>query len=154
MCSLTSPYKSTIEKHVAAVHDGIRFFCKHCIKLFKQDYYFTDHMKTHEPGYVDTSYKCDFCSKSFKTKHILKMHVKMHNAERDFFVCDVCGKKFTERGYFKTHMRTPGRSRTCVISATRDSRWRSTSRLTCVSILKKNRTVVTFARRVSPKKGV
>jgi KRAB domain-containing zinc finger protein len=105
MCSMTSPYKSTIEKHVAAVHDGIRFFCKHCNKLFKQHYYFRDHMKTHEPGYVDTSYKCDFCPKSFKTKHILKRHVKMHNAERDFFVCDVCGKKFTERGYFKTHMR-------------------------------------------------
>jgi KRAB domain-containing zinc finger protein len=105
MCSLTSPYKSTIEKHVAAVHDRIRFFCKHCNKLFKQHYYFRDYMKTHEPGYVDTSYKCDFCPKSFKTKHILKRHVKMHNAERDFFVCDVCGKKFTERGYFKTHMR-------------------------------------------------
>jgi uncharacterized Zn-finger protein len=105
MCSLTSPYKSTIEKHVVAVHDGIRFFCKHCNKLFKQYYYFRDHMKTHEPGYVDTSYECDFCPKSFKTKHFLKKHVKMHNAERDFFVCDVCGKKFTERGYFKTHMR-------------------------------------------------
>jgi hypothetical protein len=85
MCSLTSPYKSTIEKHVAAVHDGIRFFCKHCNKLFKQHYYFRDYMKTHEPGCVDTSYKCDFCPKSFKTRHILKKHVKMHNAERDCF---------------------------------------------------------------------
>lgn len=50
------------------------------------------------------SYKCDQCSKSYKTKTNLNRHIRYEcNKERQF-VCNYCSKKFTQKSSLEYHI--------------------------------------------------
>ncbi|XP_028320256.1 zinc finger protein 836-like [Gouania willdenowi] len=49
-------------------------------------------------------FKCDVCSKCFTYKHTLQMHMNLHLGEKPF-KCDVCSKCFIVKGNLQSHMR-------------------------------------------------
>ena len=44
---------------------------------------------------VDKTFPCDICGKTFKHKHGLNNHTRIHTAEKTY-ECDVCKKAFSE----------------------------------------------------------
>ena len=48
-------------------------------------------------------FACDMCPKSFKHKHHLTEHKRLHSGEKPF-VCKKCGKRFSHSGSFSQHM--------------------------------------------------
>lgn len=49
--------------------------------------------------------RCDYCSKTFKTKWTLSSHVAAHEG-RFQFGCSQCGKKFVRKSHYEGHMRS------------------------------------------------
>ena len=50
-------------------------------------------------------YKCEVCSKSFRTKCHLDQHTRAHTGEKPY-KCEVCGICFSETGNLTKHMKT------------------------------------------------
>ena len=48
-------------------------------------------------------FACDLCDKSFKHKHHLTEHKRLHSGEKPF-QCRKCGKRFSHSGSFSQHM--------------------------------------------------
>ena len=49
--------------------------------------------------------RCDYCSKTFKTKWTLSSHVAAHEG-RYQFDCSQCGKKFVRKSHYEGHVRS------------------------------------------------
>ncbi|TGZ37770.1 POZ-, AT hook-, and zinc finger-containing protein 1 [Temnothorax longispinosus] len=53
----------------------------------------------------DSKIRCDYCSKTFKTKWTLSSHVAAHEG-RFQFDCGQCGKKFVRKSHYEGHVRS------------------------------------------------
>lgn len=53
----------------------------------------------------DSKIRCDYCSKTFKTKWTLSSHVAAHEG-RFQFDCGLCGKKFVRKSHYEGHLRS------------------------------------------------
>lgn len=53
----------------------------------------------------DSKIRCDYCSKTFKTKWTLSSHVAAHEG-RFQFDCSLCGKKFVRKSHYEGHVRS------------------------------------------------
>ncbi|XP_036142680.1 zinc finger protein 782 [Monomorium pharaonis] len=57
------------------------------------------------PDKNDSKIRCDYCSKTFKTKWTLSSHVAAHEG-RFQFDCGQCGKKFVRKSHYEGHVRS------------------------------------------------
>ncbi|XP_018048418.1 PREDICTED: zinc finger protein 569-like [Atta colombica] len=53
----------------------------------------------------DSKIRCDYCSKTFKTKWTLSSHVAAHEG-RFQYDCGLCGKKFVRKSHYEGHLRS------------------------------------------------
>lgn len=97
------------------------FECQICFKHYNSQLHYANHMKTHEnPTTADSdarNYECPTCSKRFKSKHYLKIHLGVHMTMKPF-CCQYCGKSFITKMLLQTHERihtneTPFRCEIC-----------------------------------------
>lgn len=97
------------------------FECHVCFKHYNSQLHYANHMKTHEhPATADSdarNYECPTCSKRFKSKHYLKIHLGVHMTMKPF-CCQYCGKSFITKMLLQTHERihtneTPFRCEIC-----------------------------------------
>ncbi|KAL0113423.1 hypothetical protein PUN28_012525 [Cardiocondyla obscurior] len=58
-----------------------------------------------DPLLLESKIKCDYCSKTFKTKWTLSSHVAAHEG-RFQYDCGQCGKKFVRKSHYEGHMRS------------------------------------------------
>ncbi|XP_031624956.1 endothelial zinc finger protein induced by tumor necrosis factor alpha-like [Contarinia nasturtii] len=112
LCKKTFTAISSLNSHIANVHDGQRpFECKICKKrcakkvdLKKHELSHTgekphQHQKTHSSQRL---YECAECGQKFKTSGALRRHVKCHSGEK-LFKCDLCSSKFLRSDSLKDH---------------------------------------------------
>lgn len=101
-----------------------QFECDFCGKHFKLKRHIRGHLKVHLPkvecrvckaeltvqslrqhtkscaNQTELKFSCQICSKTFKTKQLLKNHEKTHNKQ---FQCSACSKKFPSQSRLNTH---------------------------------------------------
>nr|CAD7600294.1 unnamed protein product [Timema genevievae] len=104
MCNICGKkYKKSgsLTKH-ALEHEGKgQFKCRLCREIFLTDCERAKHReKVHEKPW-----KCDLCPHTFMSKDKLDQHVKWHvNKESEVFVCNICSKEFKLKVNLKIHV--------------------------------------------------
>ncbi|KAJ8975089.1 hypothetical protein NQ317_003548, partial [Molorchus minor] len=58
--------RATLNRHGKTVHEGFRFTCRYCNKLYTSEKYLKIHLKIHDPKYKIPEYQCMKCPKVFK----------------------------------------------------------------------------------------
>ncbi|XP_044270663.1 zinc finger protein 26-like isoform X48 [Tribolium madens] len=102
ICSSGFLSKGALEAH-RQKHDGKRFFCEICKKMFADRGNFTTQLRTHNPDYIREVFTCQTCRKVFRSTSSFKKHLRKHEGIVETFMCDLCGKKLFTREGFKTH---------------------------------------------------
>ncbi|KAF8788098.1 Zinc finger protein Gfi-1 like protein [Argiope bruennichi] len=80
----------------------IRWTCKVCQAVFKEEYLLKKHMDIHG---AEQNQNSDICEESFLRKFDLKSNSGIHTVEK-CFPCGVCGMRFKENCELKTHLLT------------------------------------------------
>ena len=76
--------------------------CDCCNKVFKSEYYFTEHRKT-----CNGKFPCLQCEKVFKHKLSLREHTKkVHEGLCKTYSCDICSKVFKTKVIYDFHYKT------------------------------------------------
>ena len=85
-----------------AVHDGKKYVCYLCNKLYHWPGTLTEHiLGVHEKG---KDHACEFCGKGFFKAQVLINHVKIvHEGKKDY-KCEFCDKRFGQIGHLNTHI--------------------------------------------------
>ena len=92
--------------HTDSIHGDSTFnpyMCPICKKEVLHPFHLKDHMLTHSDV---RPYKCDGCTRSFKTRGRLNMHIRNYHSSRKRFGCKVCLKRFRTKKYLDAHMLT------------------------------------------------
>lgn len=57
------------------------------------------------PKIITGSFECDYCGKTYKSRHLIYQHMEIHRKSDDL-ECQVCKKKSKNRSVLRTHLRT------------------------------------------------
>ncbi|XP_065085410.1 transcription factor grauzone-like isoform X2 [Ochlerotatus camptorhynchus] len=94
-----------IKRHMKEFHTSEAekmFKCERCDKSFVMEYKYKRHMQDHE-DWDSQSCKCEHCGKIYKSRHILKNHIKLNHTDPTSYICDICAKGFHLKSLFLQH---------------------------------------------------
>ncbi|KAG5667065.1 hypothetical protein PVAND_015065 [Polypedilum vanderplanki] len=104
LCGSAQPTFLRLIKHFRKEHKDTKPFIRCCEKKFYRRGRLLDHLDRHDD---QVTHKCPHCQKSYKSKHILKVHLdKIHLQMRNECICSVCGRSLKSEGALKNHMYT------------------------------------------------
>ncbi|XP_056632942.1 PR domain zinc finger protein 15-like isoform X1 [Diorhabda sublineata] len=91
----------TYRKHTK-IHEGCSYKCDICDRIFMR----SDNLKVHKESVHFAAGKetCEICKKSFKTKNLLKKHIKLHDSTAEV-KCQYCPLKYKQLKYLKQHIK-------------------------------------------------
>ena len=97
----------SLNKHILAVHEGVKFDCDECNTKFSSKTNLSRHNSVFHPIAQPTHrgekpYICEKCLKSFNQKSNMKMHMGVHTKVRAY-VCPACKKDFTTKYHQRRH---------------------------------------------------
>ncbi|ESN99984.1 hypothetical protein HELRODRAFT_113396 [Helobdella robusta] len=129
-CSYQACYGKQLEEHVSTLHssealdrclccqmiffndDDLKIhyqknhpkcYCSECGFISQHGYVMRRHMQSH----TEEGRKCMFCSKLYKDRYVLNMHLKMvHSPVEKSFTCTTCSKSFNRKAHLVRHERT------------------------------------------------
>nr|XP_049695835.1 zinc finger protein 90 isoform X1 [Helicoverpa armigera] len=101
ICCLHFKSQDVLSQHMLA-HKR-RFKCMLCNHVFKRWSHCTSHR--YKCGGTVQPVACEVCAKIFSNEHSLKIHMKVHKAERKY-CCDQCDRKFATKQRLTVHMRS------------------------------------------------
>jgi KRAB domain-containing zinc finger protein len=102
-CGMGYLTQTLLRVHNKAQHEGVRFVCEDCKKVFRYADGLRQHRKTHDPHRVEKSFMCEICSKVLRKKFSLERHLEAHKGVRQSFVCEECGKILSSTTSLKQH---------------------------------------------------
>jgi len=129
LCQQSFALAHQLSRHMLT-HKEKTLYCTHCPKMFSDQKLLDLHLKG-----LNDIFLCSFCTKTFKRKGHLKVHLRLHTGEtpyscsscdakfhrssklkehciqyhdapRQTFMCEACGKEYARRGDMLDHMRT------------------------------------------------
>ena len=104
ICNKTFETPVQMRCHKRFVHEKRSVPCSICGENLSSRGNLNKHIKqVHEIS--DQTFKCDFCSKSFKEEYLLKDHFIIHQSNRPKFKCEKCGKQSYTLNALKMHIR-------------------------------------------------
>ena len=130
-CDLTFSNGSRLALHRRVEHNGERFTCEDCGKVYKSKAYLKTHLRDyhsdtkqeytcvecgkvfnyfdsfrkHVAQHKDGTFECSFCKENYTTKSGLKDHVaRIHEKKR--FPCELCDKTLCSGSALALHRRT------------------------------------------------
>ena len=85
-----SEYKSRdgLNRHIKAIHEGIRYKCHNCNFLATNRAKLNHHIRSVQKG---ISYLCNDCGAKFSHSNTLKIHVRIYHKGEEKTTCDQCG---------------------------------------------------------------
>ena len=91
--------------HVNSIHEGVKYQCEKCPKIFTQIASLRDHIKVkHNEEVEEGTHKCNMCDKVYQYRAALRSHKQIvHEGKR--IECQLCDKSYTDYGALKKHMR-------------------------------------------------
>ena len=88
------------QRHVAAMHEGVRLQCDQCPMLFKDKRALVHHSWTHGAP----QFPCPQCDAAFRMPVNLDNHIKVeHEKGESILRCDQCDKEFATKGTLRIH---------------------------------------------------
>jgi len=101
-CDSAFRRKDTLDRHILQHTNPKAFKCPLCDSAFSHKSGLERHVYTnHDPGFQ--GHKCLICSREFKEKNTLTVHLRTHTGEKPF-ECHICGNKFAHRIRLKSHI--------------------------------------------------
>ncbi|KAJ0182902.1 hypothetical protein K1T71_000878 [Dendrolimus kikuchii] len=101
-CDRLCPNGYVLRAHYRT-HFQKTFKCNICSVTYNSRYHLNEHSRKHLNS---NRYKCDMCSKEFKYKSSLKIHMFLHSGGKPKHLCDVCGTSFNDRTNLRIHERS------------------------------------------------
>ena len=89
-----------LKTHMNTHSEICPYICSICHKGFKKQFLLNYHLRTH----ITNDFNCAVCDTYLPSKHILKVHMRMHTNERPF-TCPDCPYKGTQKSNLNTHLK-------------------------------------------------
>ena len=101
-CSSSFKYKQSLVRHKRSVHEGVKFECPVCGRMFGQSFDMKIHVETVHKQIK--KFKCHLCGMEFGQAVKLKTHIDVVHNKIKAFSCHLCNKSFADAGYRKVHI--------------------------------------------------
>jgi len=111
-CDKTFRNKSSMKRHVRALHDNLQpFKCKYCDATFRHNYTMETHISL--VHLKQKKYKCSICDLSFATSSNVQRHHRERHENSKPFECRECGVAFSKRSNFQRHVKSSAHINRC-----------------------------------------
>ena len=104
LCNLSFKGYTTLKYHTNKNHDGEKFFCDYCDRIFFTKKQLVTHIKAVHANIKN--YVCHLCEKQFGAKYSLDIHLQssIHVGTQNI-QCESCGRNFTHQRNLNYHIK-------------------------------------------------